>query len=99
MVALTRWPHQHYLGLVAAASYMKLNHPGEKTSGAVTSDSLFTASSEQNYGAGVSYKFSKTLLAFVCSHVGVYDPTANAYFTSNTGRAGGSWNSWKFDNV
>jgi predicted porin len=85
-------------GLTAAASYMKMNHPGANTSGAVAGDTLFTGSSEQNYGVGVSYKFSKTLLAFVYSHVDVYEPTANSYFTSNTGPDGGSWNSWKFDN-
>ena len=85
-------------GLTVAASYLKMNHPGAGTSGAVVGDTLFAGSSEQNYGVGVSYKFSKTLLGFVYSHVDVYNPTFNSYFVSNAGPAGGSWNSWKFDN-
>ena len=86
-------------GLTMAVSYLKINNPGKTSSGAVSDDALFTGSSEQNIGAGVSYKFDKTLVGLTYSHVDVYDPTANAYFTSTgTQPAGGTWNSWKFDN-
>jgi predicted porin len=84
--------------LTLAASYLKLNHPGAGTTGAEAIDALFTASSEQNYGVSATYKFSSNLLALIYSHVDVYNPTANSYFTSNAGPDGGAWNSWKFDN-
>ncbi|CAM2152912.1 putative porin [Paraburkholderia tropica] len=88
-------------GLTVAASYLKLNHPGT-TSGAVSDDSTFSASSQQNIGVGVNYAFADWLLGIAYSHVDVYDPTANAYFTSDGGStqpAGGTWHAWKFDNV
>jgi predicted porin len=85
-------------GLTVAASYLKLNHPGAGTTGAEAIDTLFTGSSEQNYGIGASYKFSSTVVAFIYSRVDVSNPTANSYFASNTGPDGGTWNSWKFDN-
>jgi hypothetical protein len=43
---------------------------------------IFTADSQQNIDAGVSYTFvNKAMLAFAYSHVDVYDPTSNLYFT------------------
>lgn len=53
---------------------------------------------EQNYGISLTYRFSTNLLAFIYSHVDVSNPTANSYFTSNSGPDGGTWNAWKFDN-
>ncbi|MBB2930414.1 porin [Paraburkholderia silvatlantica] len=94
-------------GLSLAASYLKMNNATSATtadanpSGAVTSDNTFNARSQQNIGVGVNYTFSNWLLGFAYSHVDVYDPTANAYFTSdggNTQPAGGVWHAWKFDN-
>ncbi|MGA3248767.1 MAG: porin [Paraburkholderia sp.] len=86
-------------GLTLAASYLKLNNPGAGTTGAEAIDTLFSASSEQNYGVSVTYRFSSNLAAFMYSHVDVYNPTANSYFTSNAGPDGGTWNSWKFDKL
>ncbi|WP_038762888.1 porin, partial [Burkholderia pseudomallei] len=57
----------------------------------------FDASSQRNVGIGATYAFSKALIGFAYSHVDVYDPTSNAYFTGTTRPAGGHWQSWKFD--
>jgi predicted porin len=53
-------------GLTLAASYLKLNNPGAGTTGAEAIDTLFSASSEQNYGVSGpdggtwnSWKFDK----------------------------------------
>ncbi|QIE27065.1 Outer membrane porin protein (plasmid) [Caballeronia sp. SBC1] len=85
-------------GFAAALAYMKTNSGGASTSGAVSSDTtVFTADSQQNIDAGVSYTFSnKALLSFAYSHVDVYNPTGNAYFTDQP--VAGTQNSWKFDN-
>lgn len=86
-------------GLSMAASYLKFNSPGATAAGAVGSDALFVGSSEQNIGVAASYRFTKVLVGVAYSHVDVYDPTANAYFTTaGTQPSGGQWNAWKFDN-
>jgi predicted porin len=77
---------------------MKINSGGANASGALSNDTtIFTADSQQNIDAGVSYTFSnKAMLAFAYSHVDVYNPTGNLYFTDQP--APGTQNSWKFDN-
>ena len=85
-------------GLTMAASYLKLNNPGSNPTGAVTNDALFVGSSQQDIGVATTYRFTHSLLGLAYSHVDVYEPTFNAYFTSQAGPAGGTWNSWKFDN-
>lgn len=86
-------------GLTAAVAYLKMNNPGLTSSGAVTSDAVFAGSSEQNIGAGISYRFKKILVGIAYSHVDVYSPVYNGYFTAaGTQPEGGSWKSWKFDN-
>ncbi|APA84869.1 porin [Paraburkholderia sprentiae WSM5005] len=85
-------------GLTAAASYLKLDNPGANASGAVSGDTLFAASSQQDIGVAATYRFAHSLAGLAYSHVDVYDPTSNSYFTSNNGPSGGTWNSWKFDN-
>jgi len=85
-------------GLKIAAVYLKANNPGTP-SGAMTTDSVFAGSSEQNIDAGISYTYSGATVGFGFSHVDVYNPTYNAYFTTaGTQPAGGRWNLWKFDN-
>ena len=85
-------------GFSAALAYMKMNNGGANTTGAVSSATqVFTGSSQQNIDAGVSYTFeNKAQLAFAYSHVDVYNPTSNAYFTVQP--SPGSQKSWKFDN-
>jgi predicted porin len=86
-------------GLNMAAAYLKMNNPGT-ASGAVATDGVFAASSEQNIDAGVSYKFSNTLVSLAYSHVDVYNPTTAVYLTAaGTQPSNGKWNSWKFDNI
>lgn len=89
-------------GLQVGASYLKLNNASSastaNTSGAVTSDATFNARSQQNIGIGVNYTYNDLLVGAAYSHVDVYDPTANAYFTGTTQPPGGTWNAWKFDN-
>lgn len=85
-------------GLTAALGYLKINAPGS-ANGAVSTDTVFTGSSEQNIVAAVAYAFSKASIGFSYSHVDVYEPTANDYIASTaTQPAGGHWQSWKFDN-
>lgn len=85
-------------GLTVGASYPKMNRArSADAAGAVTGDNTFDASSQRNVGIGATYAFSKALIGFAYSHVGVYDPTSNAYFTGTTRPAGGHWQSWKFD--
>ncbi|TCF97771.1 hypothetical protein BZM26_29375 [Paraburkholderia strydomiana] len=85
-------------GLTAGASYLKLDNPGANASGAVSGDALFAGSSQQDIGVAASYRFAHSLAGLAYSHVDVYDPTFNAYFASQSGPSGGTWNSWKFDN-
>jgi predicted porin len=86
-------------GLTAAVAYMKIDNPGAGTSGAVTDDTVFTASSQQNIDAAVAYKFSKAMIAFDYSHTSIDDPTANAYLSGSIlPTNGGAWTNWKFDN-
>lgn len=82
--------------LSAAAAYMRTNNGGATAGGAVGSDAVFTASSQQNIAAGVKWTFANgSNVGFAYSHVDVYDPTANAYVSDIGGNA---WKSWKFDN-
>ena len=85
-------------GLSAAVAYMKQTGGGANTTGAVSSATqVFSGSSQQNIDAGISYTFAnKALLAFAYSHTDVYNPTSNAYFSTQP--AVGSQKSWKFDN-
>jgi predicted porin len=85
-------------GLSAVLAYMKINNGGEGTTGAVSSSTtVFTATSQQDIDAGLSYTFdNKAMLAFAYSHTDVYNPTANAYFSEQP--VAGTQNSWKFDN-
>ena len=86
-------------GLTAVAAYMRIDHPGPGSQGAVTDDSVFAARRQQNIDVGASYKFSKVLVGFAYSHTSVDDPTGSAYFTTPiTPANGGAWTSWKFDN-
>jgi predicted porin len=86
-------------GLTAAVAYMKIDNPGVGTNGAVTNDTVFTASSQQNIDAAVAYKFSKAMIAFDYSHTSIDDPTANAYLSGSIlPTNGGAWTNWKFDN-
>ncbi|MFP3247854.1 MAG: porin [Paraburkholderia sp.] len=88
-----------YAGLTAVVAYMKIDDPGAGTAGAVTSDSVFGGSSQENIDAGVAYKFQKMMIAATYSHTTVDDPNANAYFTTSFQPInGGSWTAWKFDN-
>ncbi|WP_321855134.1 porin [Paraburkholderia tropica] len=82
--------------LSAAAAYMRTNNGGTTANGALGSDAVFTASSQQNINAGVKWTFSDgSNVGFAYSHVDVDDPTANAYVSDIGGNA---WKSWKFDN-
>ncbi|MDR5835126.1 porin [Caballeronia sp. LZ034LL] len=82
----------------AALAYMKTNGGSATTTGAVSSATgVFTAQSQQNIDAGLSYAFeSKAVVSLAYSHVDVYNPSANAYF--GTQPKAGTQNSWKFDN-
>lgn len=86
--------------LVAALGYVKQNNPGTTApNGAVTSDAVFTAASQQNILAGVSYSLPNAKISFAYSHVDLYDPQANLYFGSSAFKPPGEkWSSWKFDN-
>ncbi|ABE36728.1 hypothetical protein DR64_7598 [Paraburkholderia xenovorans LB400] len=86
-------------GLRAAAAYLKINNGGLAT-GAVTSDTVFTGSSEQNIDAGVSYRFEKAQVSLAYSHVDMYDPTAGVWLpAAGVQPRGGKWNAWKFNNI
>lgn len=88
-----------YAGLTAAVAYMKIDNPGAGTAGALTNDSVFGASSQENIDAGIAYKFAKVMIAAAYSHTTVDNPTANAYFTTGFQPVnGGGWTAWKFDN-
>jgi predicted porin len=85
-------------GFAAALAYMKTDNGGADTTGAATSaTTVFEAASQQNIDAGVSYTFAnKALLSFAYSHIDVYNPTSNEYFSVQP--VAGTQNSWKFDN-
>jgi predicted porin len=85
-------------GIVAAVGYLKADQAGG-ANGAVSTDSVFTGSSQQNIVAGISYSFAAAKVGFAYSHVDVYGPTANVYVAAAaTQPPGGRWQSWKFDN-
>jgi predicted porin len=86
-------------GLTAAVAYMRIDDPGLGSSGAVTNDTVFTASSQQNIDAAIGYKFSNAFIAFDYSHTSIDNPTSNAYLSGPILPAnGGTWTNWKFDN-
>jgi len=86
-------------GLTAAVAYMRIDKPGMGSSGALTSDSIFTGAMEENIDAGIGYKFDKANVAFAYSHAKVGGPTGNEYLSGSlTPANGGSWTSWQFDN-
>jgi predicted porin len=82
----------------AAVAYLKANNGGATAAGALSSDdTVFSGRSQQNIDVGASYKFNdKLTLSAAYSHVDVYGPEANVYFTNQP--ATGSQNAWKFDN-
>jgi predicted porin len=82
----------------AALAYMRTDSGGVNTTGAAANgNTIFTASSQQNIDAGVSYTFpDRSVIALAYSQVDVYDPTNNEYFTNQP--AAGTQNSWKFNN-
>ncbi|SKD04672.1 Outer membrane protein (porin) [Burkholderia sp. CF099] len=82
----------------AAVAYLKTNSGGATSTGALSSStSVFTAQSQQNIDAGLSYTFTNNaVVSLAYSHVDVYNPTSNAYFSTQP--SAGSQNSWKFDN-
>jgi predicted porin len=88
-----------YGGLTAVAAYMRIDNPGVGTSGAVTNDSVFTGSTQENIDAGIAYDFKTFNVAFAWSHTNVDQPTANSYLSGSlTPANGGSWTRWQFDN-
>jgi predicted porin len=83
--------------LSLALAYLRMNDPGTTSSGAVTSDAVFTASKQQNFAFGAKWTFSENAnVALTYSHVDVTAPTANAYAPDIGTQA---WTSWKFDNI
>jgi predicted porin len=82
----------------AAASYLKMNSPGQTTSGAIATGQLFEASSQQNVGIAVHYRFPKFAVGAAWSHVDVYGPTGNVWIDNSSLANGASWHAWKFDN-
>jgi predicted porin len=86
--------------ILAAVGYLRANNAGSaNSSGAISADTLFVASHQQNIDAGVAYKFAKAQVGFSYSRADAYDPTALTGFAANvTQPPGGRWNSWKFDN-
>jgi predicted porin len=88
-----------YAGLTAVAAYMRVDHPGAGTVGAVGNDSVFTGAYQQNVDAGLAYKFKSVQVAATWSHTDVGAPTGNAYLSGSIAPAnGGAWTGWKFDN-
>ncbi|WP_206951474.1 porin [Trinickia acidisoli] len=91
---------QYQMGQFSAAvAYLKTDNGGATAGGAAPSATVvFTAASQQNIDAGLSYTFGdKAYLALAYSHVDVYDPTSNAYFVTQP--AAGTQHAWKFDNI
>jgi predicted porin len=86
-------------GLTAVAAYMRIDHPGAGTSGAVSDDAVFGGSVQQNLDAGIAYKLNKVQVAAPYSHTSVADPTSNAFLSGNIQPVnGGQWTRWRFDN-
>ncbi|MGH8783169.1 porin [Paraburkholderia sp.] len=81
----------------AVLAYSKQTGVGTTASGAVGSDAVFTAASQQNIDAGVKWTFGDgSNVALAYSHTDVYDPTAVSYAPDIGTR---NWKSFKFDNV
>ncbi|MBN3836721.1 porin [Burkholderia sp. Ac-20344] len=82
----------------AVVAYMKTNSGGpsaDNLSGAMSTDAVFTAKSQQNIDAGIQWTFSDSSnIAFAYSHTDVYNPVGNAFVSD----IGSGWNSWKFNN-
>jgi predicted porin len=81
----------------AAAAYSRQTSGATTATGAVGTDGIFTAASQQNIDAGVKWTFSdSSTIAVAYSHVNADNPTANVY-VANIGTQ--NWQRWKFDNV
>ncbi|MFL9945816.1 porin [Paraburkholderia agricolaris] len=81
----------------AALAYLRQNGGGTSAAGAVGTDNVFPASSQQNIDAGIKWTFADSSnVALAYSHVDVYNPTGNVY-VADIGTQ--PWNSWKFDNI
>lgn len=90
---------QYQMGAFSAAvAYLRTHNAGTSTAGALSSDdAVFISESQQNIGAGLSYKFNdKLTVSAAYSHVDVYKPASNLYFANQP--APGTQNAWKFDN-
>ncbi|WP_322045660.1 porin [Paraburkholderia sp. J67] len=75
-------------GLKFAAGYLQLNGEGSSnTSGAVSTDSTFTAGRQRTYGAGVNYAFGAANLGFVFTQTQLSD--ASMISTSRSGTSSG----------
>jgi predicted porin len=86
-------------GWTAVVAYMRIDNPGEGTSGALTTGAIFTGATQENFDAGIQYNFGRANVAFAYSHVKVGDPTGNEYLSGSlTPANGGTWTSWQFDN-
>ncbi len=86
-------------GWTAVVAYLRIDQPGMGSSGALTSDSIFTGATQENIDAAIQYKFDRANVAFAYSHVKVGDPTGNEYLSGSiTPANGGTWTSWQFDN-
>ncbi|MFP3277397.1 MAG: porin [Paraburkholderia sp.] len=85
-------------GLTAAVAYMKIDDPGNNSSGAVAGDEVFTGTSQENIDAAVAYKWNKVFVAVDYSHTKIDSPTGNAYLSGSIQPAGGDWTGWTFDN-
>ena len=81
----------------AAAAYSRQTNGASTSTGAVGTDGIFVAPSQQNIDAGVKWTFANASnIAIAYSHVSANDPTANE-FVPNIGTQ--NWQRWKFDNV
>jgi predicted porin len=65
---------------------------------AIAIGELFEASSQQNVGIAVHYRFPEFAVGAAWSHVDVYGPTGNVWLDNSSLANGASWHAWKFDN-
>jgi predicted porin len=88
-----------YGGLSAVFAYMKINNPGNGTSGALVGDEVFTGSSQENIDAALGYRWEKAFLSASYSRTKIDSPSGNAYLSGSIAPAnGGNWTDWTFDN-
>ncbi|MBN3758059.1 porin [Paraburkholderia sp. Tr-20389] len=78
-------------GLKVAAAYLQLNGGGasSNTSGAVSTDTTFTASRQRTYGAGVSYAFGPANVGFVFTQTQLANATAISQSASGSTSSSG----------